>query len=612
MTSESTASDRPLQDDPPPSEGHLVTLASILPFLYRSAGTILVSVAAALLIGIVYVLSTPPGYIATAELLIEAKKEPSFWTRQGLIDFTVDNAQVESELEILRSERIASAVINELRLTEDPEFASGGKPSDANTHRQAINTFMSRSSAVRIGQSYMIAVSFRSHDPEKASRIANAVTQAYLQDHIQAKIDSIKSANAWAQQRITDVGTELNNAARAVQSFKTSQGIVDAGSTSNQYMYVDKLTELEARVQSYRKLYESFLEGLTQNAQQASYPASAARIISPATTPLGKSYPKTNLVLMLSLLIGALSGLGIALVRHMLDRSVRTPAQLRQALGIECFGALPSQRVSHGVASLYEVGAEATLSPFVDALRAVKVAINPAAGPNKARVIGVTSLDPGEGKSTVAAGLALLCAVAGRHTLLIDGNFRHPSVSRELAKDAETGLFGLLLQPQQGLPDPIPVVHGKAGLCVIPTGTGEALANSSDALGSDRMKELLERLRGCFDVIVVDLPALGSAVDARAAAGFLDACLLVTEWSRTQLDALREPIQVLRAYRIPLLGAVINKSREGLPDFAGVIDAIHEWLKPRLQSAPRSTPVTTGVQYPFESRPEAEHAAAAD
>jgi capsular exopolysaccharide synthesis family protein len=584
-----------VQDYRSPAEGNLVTLASILPFLYRHAGIIALAIAVALLIGTFYVTATPRGYVATAELLIETKKEPSFWTREGIIDFTIDNAQVESEIEILRSERIANAVINELRLANDPEFVSDANLSDFFKNREAIGAFMNRISAVRIGQSYMVAVSFQSRNADKAARVANAVTQAYLQDHIQAKIDSIKNANAWAQERIADVGAQLNGAARAVQDFKASHGIVDAAG-SNQYMYVDTLTELEARVQSYRKLYESFLQGLTQNAQQASFPASAARIISPATTPLGKSYPKTKLVLALSVLMGALAGLGLALLRQTLDRSVRDPTEVRRALHIECFGVLPRQPGFGVSVSRYRAVFEAPLSPFVDALRALKVAINPVGDAGKICVIGVTSLAAGEGKSTIAAGLASIYATAGRRTLLIDGDFRNPSISRNLAQNAETGLLDLLKKPLKRALDAVPVTTGKAGLAVISAGAGEPLANSSDALGSTRMETLLRGLRRSFDVIVIDLPALAEVVDARAAARFLDACILVTEWGRTQLDAMQEPVELLRTCRIPRLGAVINKSGEGSPDFAPAVETVREWIRPRF-----SFPIQwTGVHYPFE------------
>src|SRR6476660_5821440 len=91
-------------------EPDLVSLSSMLAFLRRSASLILGTAIIVLSVGIVYVAMTPPGYVAHAELLIESQKQPFFWNQAGIIDLTVDNAQVESQLEVLRSERIASVV----------------------------------------------------------------------------------------------------------------------------------------------------------------------------------------------------------------------------------------------------------------------------------------------------------------------------------------------------------------------------------------------------------------------------------------------------------------------------------------------------------------------
>src|SRR5258706_9387370 len=109
------------------------------------------------------------------------------------------------------------------------------------------------------------------------------------------------------QERVTELSAKLNTAAAAVQKFRAENGISDIG-TNNQPRLIDKLTELEARAQAYRKLYESFLQKLTENQQQESYPVSNARVITAASTPLVKAYPKTRLILLLSMLLGLVVG----------------------------------------------------------------------------------------------------------------------------------------------------------------------------------------------------------------------------------------------------------------------------------------------------------------
>jgi succinoglycan biosynthesis transport protein ExoP len=79
------------------------------------------------------------------------------------------------------------------------------------------------------------------------------------------------------------------------------------------------------------------------------------------------------------------------------------------------------------------------------------------------------------------------------------------------------------------------------------------------------MQRTLHQLRQSFETILVDLPALTSAVDARAIGPLLDGCLLVVEWGRTPIESLREAVELLRASRIRLLGTVLNKVNDGIP-----------------------------------------------
>src|SRR5690242_11618760 len=103
-------------------EQDFVTLDGMLAVFKRSLWRILLVVALAVLAATVYVMVTPRGYTSTAQIMIESQKQQLIWQTPGLLDLTVDNAQVESQVEVLRSERIASQVIDRLNLTQDAEF----------------------------------------------------------------------------------------------------------------------------------------------------------------------------------------------------------------------------------------------------------------------------------------------------------------------------------------------------------------------------------------------------------------------------------------------------------------------------------------------------------
>jgi uncharacterized protein involved in exopolysaccharide biosynthesis len=324
----------------PPAEGawpmptertQTVTLADAVAFSRQQFWVIAGTVAVLLILATLYVLFTPSTYVGRAELLIEPEKQPALWQANGTIDLTMDSAQVESQVEVLQSERIASDVITRLGLINDPEFRTSG--SDYARQRAALAHFENGLSARRVGQSYVIEVSFRSPDPQKAAQITNAVTDAYLRDQQQARQDVADQASQWMESQIADLGVQLNTAAAAAQEFRVSHGITEVSGNNGQPQLIDKLTQLEAKAEAYRKVYEGLLEHFTEDKQQASYPVSNARVITSAAQPLGKSYPKTKLILLLAILIGLVVGIAIAAARVMLDGSVRSAKQLRQALG---------------------------------------------------------------------------------------------------------------------------------------------------------------------------------------------------------------------------------------------------------------------------------------
>jgi Mrp family chromosome partitioning ATPase len=478
-----------LQPKPHFGSARIITRADVAIFWRKYARLIIGSILFAIAAAIIYLLVAPPSYVAWSELLIEPLKVPG---DSGAQTIPVDQGQVESQVEVLRSKKVADDVIRHLNLTHDPEFVPAKTGADpAERLRIASDTFSERLNVRRIGQSYVAEVSFRSNNPEKAAQIVNAVDDAYLN-------------GGW---------------------------------------------RFDSRFDRMRRFAEPV--------EKQALTVSNVHIITAATPPIGKSSPQTKLVLALALLLGGLIGTGTAMALHALDRTTHSPAQIKRDLGVECLGTLPLFRSKPAKSNLYGFNAvaQAPYSQFSDAMQSIKTAIDLASLTRELHSIGIVSSEPMVGKSTVASNLATLYSLAGARPLLLDLNFRNPSLSQVLAPTGKAGLLELL----QGKGADGIVYDERLEACFLPLIGGRRIARALDLVGPGLLKQLLELLHKSYTPVILDLPSLHVAPDTRAICAALDSNIIVAEWIRTDTESIREAAASLEAANGHLLGTIVNK-----------------------------------------------------
>jgi polysaccharide biosynthesis transport protein len=191
-----------------------------------------------------------------------------------------------------------------------------------------------------------------------------------------------------------------------------------------------ELAQLESHAATYRRMYESVLEQLVAAMQKQSFPVGNARMVTAATPPLAKSWPKTTLVLPFSMLLGFAAGISLAGMREFLDRRIGSGERLGLELGLPSLGHVPKTRFH----SMWSASADRELkglrhvldapySGFAEALRSVKTSIDAIVPADGSIVIGVTSVGSGEGKTTIATNLAHLYLNEGVSVVLVDADF---------------------------------------------------------------------------------------------------------------------------------------------------------------------------------------------
>ncbi len=334
------------------SESAFITHHDLKRFFKRYAATIWLTTAVGIAMAAVYVFMTVPLYTAGTTLVIDPSLPQVLREPRNDAIFSIDNSQVESQLEILRSEKIAGAIIDKLDLESNPEFKSRIRSRDASARRhEMLAMFAADLSVRRVGLSYAIQILFSATNPELAAKVANATAEAYVAEEVSARAHAIKLSGQWLEERIDQLRRQMNKAALAVQEFRAKRDYrlepaqeatkPSGGTEPSGNAHVNTLEELESTAQTYRQIYQSYLMAYTESVQKQSYPATNARIITAATPPLGKSHPRTKLILAFGALMGCITGLGIAFFRHNTDRSISNPAQVREEVGMECLASVP-------------------------------------------------------------------------------------------------------------------------------------------------------------------------------------------------------------------------------------------------------------------------------
>lgn len=616
-------------------ERSFISHNDIARFVKRYFWTIAASILVTLSAAILYLLTTTPIYTARAQILIDPKIPQVLRQQTGEAVFALDSAQVESEIAVLRSENIAASLIDQLHLLDDSEFTGKDEPPAAKqsagsitgkkdatdaapakqppvdfaTKRRAMATLANNLDVRRAGLSYAIDVYYSSRDPAKAAKIANATAETYISDQLTTRAQAAAQGSNWLEGRIDKLRKQMNDAALMVQGFRAKRDYRfapkrdmpdDSATTSGPRgtaapaapaanTQSNTLEELESTAATYRKIYESFLQAYTESVQRQSYPVSNARVITPATRPLSKSYPRTGLVLAFAIMAGLLAGTGISLIRHSLDRSVRQNREIRDEIGVECLGQVPRLglmvsepillRLKRFLWSLvrkpeqppalsgYREVLDAPFSRFSDGLRAVKAAIALASKTRPMRSIGITSALPREGKSTISSNLAALYSVAGTKALLIDADVRNSSLSRDLAPHATSGLVEILTDGTD-VQSSIVRIDG-VGLDLLPASGERQVLDSSSLLGSADLKKLLTDLQKTYDIIIIDMPPIEPLVDGLALSSQLDGVIVLAEWGETPLPLLADTVHSLRKSHAKILGAVLTKVAMHASELAG-------------------------------------------
>lgn len=339
---------------------------------------------------------------------------------------------------------------------------------------------------------------------------------------------------------ISGIADELALAGARERSIEAGLSEAKGESAETQQAAV-QLRELERDAAARRSLYETMLTRLQEIQEQRDLLRPDAQIISHAAVPERPSFPRLGIMLVAGFM-GSL-GLGVVMVAlaELRDRSLRSSRQVQKALGLQTLALVPKiERLPRrSTPSRHLV--EQPGSAYGEALREIEAMQRAAAATSPGgQMILVTSSLPGEGKTSLAAGLALTAANAGRRTILVDLDLRHPSVEAAL---------GLAKGETLTLPM----------LDLLVLGDAARRGGKHYMIHSETLERLTERLRASYDLVIIDsAPVLGLA-DTKILTRLADQVLFVVRWGATPVEAARSALQSLASVGARVSGVVLSQ-----------------------------------------------------
>lgn len=192
--------------------------------------------------------------------------------------------------------------------------------------------------------------------------------------------------------------------------------------------------------------------------------------------------------------------------------------------------------------------------PVTEAYKNLRTNISFALSTKKNKILAVSSALASEGKSTVAANIAITLAQNSSKVLLIDGDLRKPVQHKVFDIKNEVGMSTLI----GGLNTFDEVVHKDVISNLDIVTCGPIPPNPSELMGSENMKHLLEKLSSDYDYIVIDTPPINIVTDALTLLDTIAGVLLVAKHAQSTYDALEEAIDAIKLADGSLLGVVVN------------------------------------------------------
>lgn len=274
--------------------------------------------------------------------------------------------------------------------------------------------------------------------------------------------------------------------------------------------------------------------------------------VAPSSAP---SKPNRVLTVIMGLILGFGFAFGYVYMKNYFDKTIKTPEQI-ESLGVNVLAWVPriSREDTVGLKNVEFIVTQKPDSIPSEAFRTVRTRLQFFSMTNGAKTILVTSSAPGEGKTTISTNLAASFAQANKRCVIVDCDLRKPRLYALFGDKDSDGFLDYLFGQTQ-----FEKIIKKSEVRNLDFITGGSIPpNPSEILGSQAMKEFIEKLKSEYDIVILDSPPIMAVSDSEILSRFVDTCILVVSASTSEIDWLKEAVTLLKHDNINLAGVLLN------------------------------------------------------
>ena len=373
----------------------------------------------------------------------------------------------------------------------------------------------------------------------RAADTANALAQAYVTWSQDLERASIKAAADDVQQRLALAQRDIVS----IEATLAARGSTDAA---------------QVRLQAAKDLYTGLADKLEQLREYQQLETGSGSVLAAAAADPRRVSPIPVRDGALAVAVGLMLGFGSALLVETLDDTVKSADEAEEIYGAPVLANVPTEKSRKGDAPRLTL-IENPGGSGAEAYRVLRNNLGFINFERNIKVVLVSSASPDEGKSTVAANLAVVLSTVGKKVALVACDFHRPAAAQFFDVDQAVGLSGFLA----GMGDLQTVLQQPTGLenlWVLPAGS--LPPNPSELLSSPTMGQLVAGLRESVDWVILDSAPLLAVADAAAAARWVDGVLIVSRAGLTTRDAARKSRTQLENVGARILGIVLRSSEQ--------------------------------------------------